>query len=103
MQGSTSTLTLGRTVKCEDTHEKHTVKCTMESYARGIARAFKDKPPVSFERNLLKIACVDASKVEDVRQGMCSCTGRYVRVRREEKYHPVKMITDRLTSAEAGR
>ena len=68
MQGSTGTLQLGRTVKCEDTHEKHTVKCTMESYARGIARAFKDKPPVSFERNpLLKIACEDASKVEDVR------------------------------------
>ena len=67
MQGSTSTLKLGSTVKCEDTHEKHTVECTMESYARGIARAFKDKPPVSFERNLLKIACVDASKVEKVR------------------------------------
>ena len=69
MQGSTrgSTLTLGSTVKCEDAHEKHTVECTMESYARGIARSFKGRTPVSFVRQRLKIACVDASKVEKVR------------------------------------
>ena len=38
-----------------------------KSYARGIARAFNGKTPVSFVRNRLKIACVDASKVEKVR------------------------------------
>ena len=67
MQGSTDPLKLGRTMKCEDAHEEHTVKCTMESYARGIARSFKGRTPVSFVRNSLKIACVDASKVEDVK------------------------------------
>ena len=62
-------LKLGSPVDCEKAHKEHTDECTMESYARGISRAFANgSTPAAFGRTKFEIACHDASKFDEVKK-----------------------------------